>query len=647
MLRRAAHSIIFLGADRTDRVDLGPAPEFKVLAQVHLAATDTDELTVRLEKALAPVRGSNGRSKSGPKGAAAGAKIGRRVWILWERAGTQTLDMSAGVVDGLDREQLHDSLSFEAEPLTGLPAADSAIDGVLQRIGGRGGGANGGDHHGDHNGDDHNSDHHNGADFGDGDYAGGGSDFRRFWITQTPSSVLEEWQELLTPLGAKLAGVAHPGGLPRERWSEAARPGTIATTRSGVAKLRSERRKSDPIPVLAGDFADSPDSADQTLSAEDLVLSPSDSADLAISPFIEERKWRRIEVWEEVTFVLDGKADGSIETRLVRARPGSERWPEDLVIDNPIAWLGPIPSARLGPGGQVVAVLSSNGTPLQPNRIEFPKNRVPIDWLRAWAAELTAKPRRVPVIEPRSNLSPDLKYYLAGGLVTSMVLAVCIAHGLMTSNRVDALKARADQLETQRAQFAPKVDPKAAQHEAELNDQIAQLQPTVDDLVKQEANLRSTVDQAEKRAADAKTREERLAGLRAAHRPAVQLLITALNNTELHQDPAALVFKEIRQDNSGVMLLTGLCRDSGLADNFATSLASQLAQGGWQVGAAQKRLRDDDIGFDFTIAITPGVLTGVPLPALVNDQTGPTTAPAKPTPADLAAIRQALGGHGS
>jgi len=607
VLGRASHTIIFLGADRTDRLDLGPGPAFKVLGQIHLAATDTDEPTARLEKVLTQVKGAK-RGISGP-----GGKIGRRVWVLWERAGTQALDISAGVVDGLDRQQLHDSLSFEAEPLTGLPAADSAIDGIHQLT--------------------------------DGEDAGG---FRRFWITQVPASVLTDWQELLTPLGARLAGVAHPGGLPRERWSESAHPAAVVRSKPALALARelTNGAGGESMGVSSRNLAEDAEGHSAAIGLAERAFDLGDDDDEpAISRGLGHGKWRRLEVWEEVTIVLDGHADGTVDTRLVRARPGSERWPEDLAIENPISWLGPIPSSRIGPDGQTIAVRSRDGTPLAPRRIEFPRNGVPIDWMRAWASELTAKPRRLPVVEPRSNISPNLKFYLAGGVTTSIVLAAVIAHALLLSNRIDALKARADQLETTRAQFAPKADPRATQHEAELNDQIGQLQPTVDDLTQQESTLRTQVEEAEKRAADAATRDARLAKLRAAHRPAIPLLVAALNNAEQHENPVDLVFKEIRQDNSGVLLLTGLCRDSGLADRFATKLSAELSPAGWQVGAAQKRLRDDGIGFDFTIAITPGVLSGVPLPALAEGQNQqPTTAPAKPE-VDLGALRSALGGH--
>ena len=289
MAKRPAHTLILLGAERTDRVDLGPGPNFPVLSDHHHAAQSADDVVHRLEASLLTT-----------------PKVGKQVWLLWEGASAHILDMPAGVVEGLERGQLADTLSFEAEPLTGVPAGDSAIDGVPQVVKSL-------------------------------------ADFKRFWITQVSVATRDRFEEAVGRSNAKLAGIIHPGGLPRPEWS------------------------------VEG-------------TAEDVVAD-----------------WRRVEVWDQLTFSLHGTKDGRVETKVIRTSPGSKAWSSQLPTEGPLSWMGPGPVTRVSPGGKQVAdawlPLTADGLPLQPTRIEFPQDTVPTDWLRAWAAELTTKSRRVPVVE--------------------------------------------------------------------------------------------------------------------------------------------------------------------------------------------------------------------------------------------------------
>jgi len=154
MARRATHTLVFLGVNRTDRVDFGPGPDFGVLGQNHQTSLSNDEPETRLEAVLVE-----------------GAKVGKSVWVLWEGATAIMLDMSAGVVGGLEKHELGGVLSFEAEPLTGLPSAESVIGGVVQRA--------------------------------TKDLL---PDTKRFWVTQVPSLLLEKMEEAVTRAG-ETAGV--------------------------------------------------------------------------------------------------------------------------------------------------------------------------------------------------------------------------------------------------------------------------------------------------------------------------------------------------------------------------------------------------------------------------------------------------------
>ena len=239
MAKRAALTLIFLGAHRTDRVDLGPAPGFAVLEQSHKTAQGSDDPAERVEACLVST-----------------PRIGKVVWVLWEGASAQVLDMPNGVVQGMEREQLAGALGFEAEPLTGVPAAESAIDGVQQK----------------------------GAD-------GVLPEFRRFWITQLTSEVRDKIEQVVTRAGARFAGITHPGGLPRDRWDSALAP-------------------------------EAP------------------------------HEWRRIEIWDQVTFSIHSTAEGGIDTRIIRT--SSEGWTSVLPTEGQVSWMAAGPATHSGAGGQRV-----------------------------------------------------------------------------------------------------------------------------------------------------------------------------------------------------------------------------------------------------------------------------------------------------
>jgi len=104
------------------------------------------------------------------------------VWVLATDLWTQTLALTAGSVAGLEPERLARALGFEAEPYSG-------ISGIEARAGYIALPASAGD--------------------------------REFWITVLPESQLQQIEFAVTQAGGRLAGVAHPGGLPRTLADEA------------------------------------------------------------------------------------------------------------------------------------------------------------------------------------------------------------------------------------------------------------------------------------------------------------------------------------------------------------------------------------------------------------------------------------------
>ena len=490
MAKRPAHTLVFLGAQRTDRVDLGPAPGFEVLAQHHQASHGTEDPALRLEAALGAI-----------------PKPGKLVWVLWEGARALILDLPSGVVEGLEQQQLAGALSFEAEPLTSVPAADSAIAGIPQT---------------------------NAAEVL--------PEFRRYWISQVAASLRDKMEQTVQRAGAKLAGLAHPGGLPRAHWS-----------------------------------ASEPDA---------------------------HREWRRIEIWENVSFSLRGVAGGPVETRVLRSQPGWDAWIAELPSEDPLHWMGPDPGALVG----------SEGAPREYEFMPLPQEAAPLDWLRAWAEELRRRPQRVPVIEPLSRVSPYQELSVTGGIAAAAAILLCVGHGLWLSTQAAGFRTKAENLESIRTADTTKDN--SVKEEARLNAETEKLRPRLTELAQRDAALSLEQDRLDKLVSERATRQTRWRELQAVHHLALAELVAALADFERSDNPAVDVVRDVRQDVNGALRVTGLCREAACADSFATRLEARLLNAGWRVGAAQKAQRDDGVAFDFSVVLTPLVLDTAARPGL-------------------------------
>lgn len=98
-----------------------------------------------------------------------------RTFVLSSDVWTRTLDMPAGNVANLSDEELRYALAFEAEPLSGLSAAEAATAAVPLAT------ARG---------------------------------MQTVWMTQTAAHTLSEIDEVVRGARGKLAGVLHPAGIP-------------------------------------------------------------------------------------------------------------------------------------------------------------------------------------------------------------------------------------------------------------------------------------------------------------------------------------------------------------------------------------------------------------------------------------------------
>src|SRR5437763_1046921 len=101
--------------------------------------------------------------------------VGRRVWLLSTDLWTQTLTLPGLKMAGLNAEQQASALNFEAEGMSGQPAFDSVVGYTTQPA--------------------------------EGQETG-------YWLVQSPSSTLPQIEEAIERAGGRLAGVAHPAGLP-------------------------------------------------------------------------------------------------------------------------------------------------------------------------------------------------------------------------------------------------------------------------------------------------------------------------------------------------------------------------------------------------------------------------------------------------
>jgi Tfp pilus assembly protein PilN len=98
-----------------------------------------------------------------------------QVWVLSTEIWTQTLSLAAQTVTGLESEQLARALSFEAEPLSNIRGVEARAACVPVSVTGN---------------------------------------EREFWTTILPDTQLQQIELAVERGGGRLAGVAHPGGLP-------------------------------------------------------------------------------------------------------------------------------------------------------------------------------------------------------------------------------------------------------------------------------------------------------------------------------------------------------------------------------------------------------------------------------------------------
>lgn len=385
-------------------------------------------------------------------GVEAASKLGERlrgqVWLLTDEVFTQGISVAAGAVRGLPEAEVTKALAFEASTLSGIAAEHSVLASKPLPSEGR---------------------------------------EAEYWVTQIGRPEIEQLRKTVRGAGGRLAGVAHPAGLP--------------------AGLRHR-----------------------------------------------EGAWRRVEIWQDLTATVEGRADGSI---VVRAGRGdlSRRTPQDAL-----------------PSEILVA-----GTRPAPPRVDADVLRLEDEatlqvWLSWWSRVLGEKTPAVPILRaPDVALSRALRLGVAVGFFAA-IIAGALLHYLPLREERTRLQG-----ELVRAQ-------EPAKRFADLKRQLEAAEKEID-------QLRAT-------AGPTGTAWSRL--------PAriLDLLATRC--------PPGLVVDTLEAgwDRTTVR---GLCKDPLTADRLAESLGKELAADACRVSPPTKTLRGDNTGqYEFQLEIVSSSASAAP-----------------------------------
>jgi hypothetical protein len=200
MASRSSNTILLITRDRLARADFDKSG---VLGELHEQPAPTmDDFPSLVEAALR-------LSATRPA----------RVWVLTTEVWTQTLSLPEETVAGLGPEDLGRAVAFEAEPLSGVSAADSVVGWVEQ---------------------------------------GRAEGQRRLWLVQIPMALPDQVEYIVRQAGGRLMGLTHPAGLPRplitladkrvvwqriELW-----PGAMVVARGEAGQVTTLVVNSDPKP---------------------------------------------------------------------------------------------------------------------------------------------------------------------------------------------------------------------------------------------------------------------------------------------------------------------------------------------------------------------------------------------------------------
>lgn len=207
MFRRPATTLLLVTNQSIVRADFSGGAKPKLLESWEVPRPDLEDLPSFVEAALT-----------------LGGKLGKKVWVLATDFWTQTLAMQARAASKLTGQDLSRALGFEVETLSGIAAFESII--------------------------------------GQANVPPRKTDELAYWVVQARTDDRAQIEQSIRMAGSRLAGLCHPGGLPRS-------------------------------------------------------LTPEDDA---------KTSWQRVELWPDVIVCLHGEPGQPPKVHLINADSRQERW---------------------------------------------------------------------------------------------------------------------------------------------------------------------------------------------------------------------------------------------------------------------------------------------------------------------------------
>ena len=175
-------------------------------------------------------------------------------------------------------------------------------------------------------------------------------------------------------------------------------------------------------------------------------------------------------------------------------------------------------------------------------------------WLEAWGRCLGNPSDELALIVPEPSATWLNRYVTVGAVAEAVVVAVCLAYGLVASCHRDRLRERVDELRQEVAQIE-----QAERANADVRREIADL--------KQAARDR-------KEAADLLARQRR----------AIPFLLRSLASVR----PSDVVIQELRDEGDGGMRINGIGMTPGAIDELGSRLSEALREVDWMVQPVEK-----------------------------------------------------------
>lgn len=312
-------TILLITRDRLTRADFRSGRESRLLELTQDFAPPVADFPALVEAALR-------LSKRRPG----------RVWLLSTEVWTQTLALASESVAGLSQTELAKALAFEAEPFSGV----SGLQSVCQCV-----------------------------------ELTGRRNERLFWLVLLPSGQLEQVDYVVQAAGGRLAGVGHPGGMPRE---------------------------------MSADASPSP----------------------AVGPSLRGTSWTRVELWPGAVFCVRGDGGGSPSVRVINADPKPGRWQAE--VDR---WRAEAPAAAGHRALLATAAVALEEVQADTvTRLEDAHALEP--FLTTWSVQLEAREPPVPLLVPPKRPASPAARRATAAVLALVAVAVCVGHYLWSEHMI-------------------------------------------------------------------------------------------------------------------------------------------------------------------------------------------------------------------